>query len=131
MSYTKQTWATGDTVTAEKLNHIEDGIAAADGGGSSGGVIYCDLTGTGEGWSASMTIEEIGEAVNSGSTVLFRWEGVVGFLNYSEEEFPFADGNAFFISYPSSSEANLCFFSVGIDEEVNVSEDYYTLTPAT
>ena len=26
MSYTKQTWQTGDTITAEKLNHIEDGI---------------------------------------------------------------------------------------------------------
>ena len=31
MSYTKQTWATGDTVTATKLNHIEDGIAGAGG----------------------------------------------------------------------------------------------------
>lgn len=29
MSYTKQTWATGDTITADKLNHIETGIAAA------------------------------------------------------------------------------------------------------
>lgn len=29
MSYTKQTWATGDTVTASKLNHMEDGIAGA------------------------------------------------------------------------------------------------------
>lgn len=26
MSYIKQTWETGDTITAEKLNHIEDGI---------------------------------------------------------------------------------------------------------
>ena len=26
MSYTKQTWQTGDTITAEKLNHIEDGL---------------------------------------------------------------------------------------------------------
>ena len=31
MSYTKQTWATGDTVTATKLNHMEDGIAGAGG----------------------------------------------------------------------------------------------------
>ena len=29
MSYTKQTWTTGDTVTATKLNHMEDGIAGA------------------------------------------------------------------------------------------------------
>ena len=29
MSYTKQTWAGGDTVTSAKLNHMEDGIASA------------------------------------------------------------------------------------------------------
>ena len=27
MSYEKQTWKTGDTITADKLNHIEDGIS--------------------------------------------------------------------------------------------------------
>lgn len=37
MAYTKQTWNTGDTITAQKLNHMEDGIA------SSGGVGY-DIT---------------------------------------------------------------------------------------
>jgi len=31
MSYVKNTWATGDVVTADKLNHIEDGIASAGG----------------------------------------------------------------------------------------------------
>lgn len=35
MSYTKQTWQTGDTITAEKLNHIEEGIESADGGAVS------------------------------------------------------------------------------------------------
>ena len=29
MSYTKQTWQTGDIITAEKLNHMEDGISSA------------------------------------------------------------------------------------------------------
>lgn len=46
--YTKQTWASGDTITASKLNHIEDGIASArntatvcvnfNGGGIAGSV---------------------------------------------------------------------------------------------
>lgn len=27
MAYEKQTWVCGETITAEKLNHIEDGIA--------------------------------------------------------------------------------------------------------
>lgn len=29
MAYTKQTWECGDIITAEKLNHMEDGIAKA------------------------------------------------------------------------------------------------------
>lgn len=44
MAYTKQTWATGDTVTATKLNHMEDGIA--DGGGSTAS-IFAHVTGLG------------------------------------------------------------------------------------
>lgn len=32
MSYTKHTWVTGETITAEKLNNIEDGIDGIDGG---------------------------------------------------------------------------------------------------
>ena len=31
MAYTKQTWQTGEVITAEKLNHIEDGIAEGNG----------------------------------------------------------------------------------------------------
>jgi len=30
MSYTKTTWSTGDTITAEKLNNIETGIKNND-----------------------------------------------------------------------------------------------------
>ena len=32
MSYTPNTWTTGDTITATKLNNIEQGIANAGGG---------------------------------------------------------------------------------------------------
>lgn len=38
MSYTPTTWTTGDTITATKLNKIEQGIADA-GGGVSGLVV--------------------------------------------------------------------------------------------
>lgn len=31
MSYTKQNWQTGDKITAEKLNHMEDGIEGLNG----------------------------------------------------------------------------------------------------
>lgn len=43
MAYTKQTWVNGDTITANKLNHMEDGIADAQGGGG-GTSDYTDLT---------------------------------------------------------------------------------------
>lgn len=33
MAYTKQTWECGDTITADKLNHMEDGIEECCGGG--------------------------------------------------------------------------------------------------
>ena len=42
MSYTKQTWETGDIITAEKLNHMEDGIS--EGGG--GVLVVHDVDGT-------------------------------------------------------------------------------------
>lgn len=49
MSYAPYTWQNGDTVTANKLNHMEQGIAA--GGGylvvnctSSGGALVLDQT---------------------------------------------------------------------------------------
>lgn len=31
MAYQKTTWNTGDTITAEKLNNLETGVAAANG----------------------------------------------------------------------------------------------------
>ena len=42
MAYEKNTWVNGDTITAEKLNHMEDGIA--EGGGSSSGPLIVNLS---------------------------------------------------------------------------------------
>lgn len=36
MAYERQTWECGDTITAEKLNHIENGIEEASSGGDAG-----------------------------------------------------------------------------------------------
>ena len=41
MAYEKQNWNNGDVITAEKLNHIEDGIAE---GGSGGGNFVVNFT---------------------------------------------------------------------------------------
>lgn len=31
MAYEKQTWSCGETITADKLNHMEDGIMESGG----------------------------------------------------------------------------------------------------
>jgi len=40
MAYEKQTWANGDVITAEKLNHIEDGIENGDNGYECGDIEF-------------------------------------------------------------------------------------------
>ena len=37
MSYTPTEWKSGDVITAEKLNNLEQGVADAQGGGGGGG----------------------------------------------------------------------------------------------
>lgn len=44
MAYTPTTWVTGDTVTATKLNKLEQGVANAGGGG--GGNLFYEVTTT-------------------------------------------------------------------------------------
>lgn len=38
MSYEKQTWVNGEVITADKLNHMENGIESSGGGG---GILIC------------------------------------------------------------------------------------------
>lgn len=46
MAYEKQTWKTGDVITAEKLNHIEEGIALAKVPSADDDVLFYDYDGT-------------------------------------------------------------------------------------
>ena len=66
MSYEKQTWATGDTVTAEKLNHMEDGIDGAGGGGAF--FVTVDM----QTMALNKTWNEIFTAAAGGSLVFFK-----------------------------------------------------------
>ena len=60
MAYTKQTWNTGDTITEEKLNHMEDGIAdATSGGGGGSGVLVLHGNQVGQNFELDKTYQEI------------------------------------------------------------------------
>lgn len=63
MSYTKQVWATGDIITEEKLNHMEDGISA-------NGVLVVGTTVSGNTVTLDKTWQEIHEALLTGGAII-------------------------------------------------------------
>lgn len=69
MAYEKQTWETGQVITADKLNHMEDGIA-------SNGVLTVTITTTGtlpniSAGGVDKTYDEILAAYRAGKTIIF------------------------------------------------------------
>jgi hypothetical protein len=65
--YEKQTWNTGDVITEEKLNHMEDGIASC--GMFVVGSIYDENTQT---TTLDKTYKEIVDAFNAGRNVVLK-----------------------------------------------------------
>lgn len=66
MSYEKHTWETGEVITAEKLNNIEDGI----GEGKSSDIFIVKFTKNGNTYTADKTYNEVNNAVNNGVPVI-------------------------------------------------------------
>lgn len=65
--YTKQTWKTGDVITEEKLNHMEEGIASC--GMFVVGSTYDESTQT---ETLDKTYKEIVDAFNAGRNVVLK-----------------------------------------------------------
>ena len=65
MSYEPYTWKGGDTVTANKLNHIEQGIAQ----GGSGGILHVPAIADARTITLGMTAGEILSALQEGKLV--------------------------------------------------------------
>lgn len=73
MAYEKQTWVCGETITAEKLNHIEDGIEECCGSGGGTDVLEVNITfdwNVGEGeWVIDKTYAEVLSAIQNNQRV--------------------------------------------------------------
>lgn len=71
MSYTQHEWTTGETITAAKLNNIEEGIeeAAQSGGGDGPLIVHFD-TSTG---LMDKTVQEIYDAMTSGTPAFLEY----------------------------------------------------------
>ena len=75
MSYTPTDWKSGDTITSEKLNKMEQGIADA-GGSSGGGAFVVGVTFTESTATLDKTWQEIYDAVSGGSIACLNYEVV-------------------------------------------------------
>lgn len=116
MAYEKTEWKNGDTITAEKLNHMEDGIA--EGGGSGGELLVVNAVPESEGSSAynfDKTFGEIWEVYKSGRPIVINMEhqhGILESIYYTfvpEGEYPgYAQGDVKF--------CNTIWFSVSLSE---------------
>ena len=71
MAYTKQTWNNGDVISADKLNHIEDGVA------NGAKILQVTATTSGVTTTLDKTWEEINSFIHNG--------GLVFVVNYNSE----------------------------------------------
>ena len=83
MSYEKTNWVAGDTITAEKLNNIENGIASAGGGSSDSGTMIVHQTEA----EIDKTFNELYTAFMNGTRVIIIREeadggGTTTYLEY-------------------------------------------------
>lgn len=115
MSYSKQTWATGDTVTAAKLNHMEDGIAEAGGGSSGGGVFVVTADENGD---CDASYNDVVAAFEAGKVVILKapdasFPFTINYLTAYSTNGEFYDANFgnFIDLVASSATANLSVFS--------------------
>lgn len=117
MAYTKQTWAVGDTISAQKLNNIENGIEEA---ANSGGAFYVTFTtiGSGNTYSCNKTPTEIKAAIDAGKIIIGLYDD--GTFNHG--------GNGYYMmalnSYYYVDNNNFSF-------EFNFTYIYYSLYLAT
>lgn len=65
MSYSAHTWVDGETITAAKLNNIEDGIDEASQTGG-GGLAFVTWTHTNDGITLGMTAQQIFDGMLAG-----------------------------------------------------------------
>lgn len=70
MSYTKHEWVNNETITAAKLNNIEDGIEEAAQSGGGGALIVTYNSGAN---NLDKTVQEIHDAITSATPVYLRY----------------------------------------------------------
>ena len=119
MSYTPNTWQTGDTITAAKLNNLEQGLTP----------FIVNLTPTYTDFSGTMdkTVAEINTAYQAGQRIVFRvWMGEGEYIEadvtmvYTNPNHPYPSFNAFIID-----DENNLLIEAGTGSTDDGTKDYY------
>ena len=105
MSYEPHTWVNGETITAEKMNNLEEGVSSGGGGGGAMIVQYNHSTG-----ALDKTVRELNTALLSGVPVYFVY--VYGPVEYQSTSDSY-EGNTFLYRIGSLKELNeFCLESI-------------------
>ena len=122
MSSEPTTWKAGDTVTSEKLNKMEQGIA-------NGGIIeIIEVTATGDGFVLGKTANEIANLMKSGKLIFARY--------YQEGDNIYYCINLYINAMQKSNSSPWYFVANAPDEDFSTftfvaetDNDYPTFTP--
>ena len=80
MSYTKQTWTSGDVITANKLNHIEDGIENVDNNSQESLIIEMVYDSTNTMLISNILTSDVVSAFQSGRQVIVHIPQIIDYL---------------------------------------------------
>ncbi len=120
MAYEKQSWSTGDVITADKLNHMEDGIYIAKDDNDF--IIEVEFDSVNEfKYVANKTIEEINEAFTEGKKLKVKYTNL--YYTFKEHNTSMAGDTYTFVViegvepfFESSTQVNLTFGTIYISD---------------
>ena len=118
MSYDKQTWTSGEVITATKLNHMEDGIADAGGGGLVIETTFDQTDPQHPVFKSNVVYDDVVTAFTSGTTVIVHIPPVgeeadkyIQIFGYTEDYY----GGGPYFDYSHNIESTI----TGFEEDAN------------
>ena len=95
MSYNKTTWSAGDTITAEKLNKMEDGIAS--GGSGSTELYLIGITQDNDTLTMDKTWKEIYDAADDGKYPIAVQKMIPGRISFFTIGAVYSDSENYYV----------------------------------
>lgn len=117
MAYEKQVWNCGDTITADKMNHIEDGIENA-GGGSTEPLILEEVSSSTRDnctiYTYNATWEEVYQAFHAGRSIFVSVDGDTLPLATIQDNADMTQGGLNFLYAQITSATDVTFEAISL-----------------